>query len=320
MRNDERRSATGGRCRSILAASAVLLFAAISSGCGPSASYFIVTVRAVEGVHESGLPEVTPTPAYRELMPNVRVVALSAPDSCAGETAATTTGQASAAGTLLQTTCGVEMAELERTLTMAGYQVASWNAVKNLVGVQGMTPSAAAAQLGAQVLFEINSLEKSVVRPGSDARSERRFFFSDQYGTPGLPATVPEQTARGLEALAAPVEQDLLGQTRLSATINATVVGIPSGQALWFYQGTRSEATSSERTADFLAMCDAWYCRRVARATESAQPVMTARSGSMEAVTLTGRPADEENAIYYQLMRELIGDLVQQFASPGAVR
>ena len=299
----------------------LITLVSLSASC---TKYLIVDSRLVGGTHAAEPAEVTPTPAYSQMLKGLRKVALSAPDSCAEQTAAGASGMASPSGTILQTECGVEMSELERALTKAGYQVASWNAIKNMVSHENITPVAASSRLGARVLFQINSLEKSIIRTGQDARWERNFFLSDKLGTRLGGATVDDRIATSLEELVRPDEANILGEKLLSATINASAVDVETGQAIWFYQGTKAEEESSDRSTSVFAECSRRNYKLLGRACLKSTPrsiaarnnyTIVERSGGIEAVSLTGRPADEENAIYYKLVRGLIEHLVGQFAS-----
>jgi len=119
-------------------------------------------------------PEIIETASYNELLPTITTIAIRAPDSCANETTAIHSGEASGRGLLLKTDCGVEMSELERALAKAGYHVISWDIIKNrVIHDENMTPVKAAKDLGAQVLFQVNSLERSAANVRQDARWER---------------------------------------------------------------------------------------------------------------------------------------------------
>jgi len=308
--------------RKLLVACLMVAVMLASSGC---INYYIVRSELVEQSQIVPSPEVTDTPVYREQLPQIQRVALSAPDSCASETAAQTSGQASAAGTILQTACGVEMSELERALTQAGYVVSSWSAIKNMVIHNGLTPLAAAQSLGAQVLFQVNSLEKSVIRPPQNAQFQRTPFASDEAGNRGGPVAIDAQTVAQIEPVIAPSERQLLQGSLLSATINATAMLIDNGQAIWFYQWTQVEQPTEPPAVENYLYCEDGGACWLQGQTQSRAPmggiqnitpgVNMGNLGAMQqGYTLTGRPADQEDAIYYELMKGLIRDLVSRFA------
>ena len=62
-------------------------------------------------------------------------------------------------------------------------------------------PREAAKELGAQVLFQINSLEKVEFSLGKDARWERRYFEASKCGQPEGPVALPENELRSLRSL-----------------------------------------------------------------------------------------------------------------------
>ena len=82
--------------------------------------YYLVRSEYVVSQEHSATPEIIETASYNEVLPTVTTIAVRAPDSCANETTATQSGEASGRGLLLKTDCGVEMSELERALAKAG--------------------------------------------------------------------------------------------------------------------------------------------------------------------------------------------------------
>src|SRR5262249_28618532 len=109
--------------------------------------YILVESRLVESGRPMVGPEITATPHYHDAVATVHDVALLAPDSCAREGAAEATGAASRTATIVTTDCGVWMAELERSLSKAGYRVASWKAVNGIVNSERLSAIAAAQRL-----------------------------------------------------------------------------------------------------------------------------------------------------------------------------
>ncbi|MGD2063024.1 MAG: hypothetical protein PVF51_05515 [Nitrospirota bacterium] len=285
----------------------------ILSACTPHyliRSEYVVT----QQVNES--PEIIETASYKEVLPTVSTIAVRAPDSCANETTAIHSGEAVGRGLLLKTDCGVEMSELERALAKAGYQVISWDIIKNRVRHdQHMTPVKAAQELGAQVLFQVNSLERSASNVRQDARWERRFYRSSSDGDQGSPAPVNAKLKDTFESFIIPQEQGALPERRLSATINATAVLVDTGQAIWFYEWTHKEALSDRYETDVLLACKHDVCWRPSAETKPEREVY---SGSTEAVSASERDASAINATYNELIGQALDDLVTRFARSGS--
>jgi hypothetical protein len=173
---------------------AVFVGAAMVAGCetGPSYEYYKIQSRFVASAQDQQAPEIIETPAYMQLAGSATTVAVRAPDQCSNNTTNQATGEAAAGGAILQTNCGVEMGEIERALTRAGYNVISWNILDREMA-RNDSASEVARNLGAQILFQVNSLERSRKTLGQDARWERTYFSTDYTGTKAMPLPLNEQ-------------------------------------------------------------------------------------------------------------------------------
>ena len=278
--------------------------------------HYLVRSEYVVSQQHSTSPEIITTASYNDVLPTITTIAVRAPDSCANETTAIHSGEATGRGLLLKTDCGVEMSELERALAKAGYHVISWDIIRNrVIHDAHTTPVQAAKELGAQVLFQVNSLERSAANVRQDARWERRFYRSSSKGEQGSPAPVDAQLKDTFESFIIPQEQEALPDKRLSATINATAVLVDTGQAIWFYEWTHKESLSDRYETDVLLACKHAVCWRPAPETNPEREVY---SGSTEAVSASERDANQRNATYNDLIREALDDLVTRFARQGA--
>ena len=280
--------------------------------------YVMVTSTLDVSTSDNSKADVTDTPVYRQQLARTRQVAISAPSSCTSETAASRTGTAAASGAILTTDCGVEMSELERALTRAGYSVASWRTVFALVGPisrPNMTPTEAAAKLGAQVLFQVNSLEKITAEPARNARWERRFYVSDSVATKGEPALLTNQESTELRPMIEAIEGNSLKGMRQGAMLDINAINVATGQTMWFYRWQKLDTDRYETGARglYTQLGDGpWSAvpwptgpRPVVGPTMSSGEVREERSG--------GGPDSASQALYFQLMREVVRDFVGSF-------
>ncbi len=284
----------------------------------PTAEYILVRSRLQVATSDSMDPEVTDTEAYRSALPRVKRVALAAPDYCASKTAANTTGQAAHTDSVVQTKCGVEMSEIERALTKEGYAVHSWTTLDAMVRDGKLTARDAAAKLGAQVLFQVNSLEHVQAQPSTQARWERTYFASNEYGTQG-PAVQPTQgDLVSLHPLMQQPELAALPGVVQGAMLDVNAILVESGQTIWFYRWQRLDtaSTGSEVSALAQKMSDdvAWRAV-VPRPSGTVQPAPApVESASFQS---NGGPASAKDARYFQLMREVVTDFVRRFTTAG---
>ena len=287
----------------------LLLLAALLPGC---ASYFLVQSRFVVGKRPLETPEVTETPLYTQVRDAVKVLALRPPDSCEDRGVSRSAGDAEFQGNVMRTRCGVEMAELEKALAKSGYLVVSWEAIKDRAAADEVSPIRAAEELDVDVLLQVNSLERSRVDPGSDARWERRFYHSSRNAEVGGPARVMPNRARVFEQMIAPEEQRLAPRVRLSATIDANAVLVANKTSIWFYRWTISDAPAGDPLAEVHVRCESEICtpQILREAAPSEGPV----EGSIVAVSVGSQAADADQVVYHDLTRRLIEDMAARFA------
>lgn len=297
-----------------------ILNALALSACHP---WYLVESTYDFATHEDKPPAVVRSAGYHKLAGRTLTVALSAPDQCADRSSAEATGHARSTGRLLQTTCGVEMAELERELVKAGYRVISWSALRQVVSVKKQVTALEAAQrLKADVLFQVNSLERSVLKPGQQQKWRRTFYESDPTGTKGPVAHVSEERAVALER-GVVSQEPVIPAERVSVTVDLTAVLVDSGETIWFYKGTHSERPDASLTISHLFECNRRhlsYCilrepRRMQAAGGGDTTMDTRRSGGESLRVDPPEPADQVAAQYYGLVGRAVSDLVREFAS-----
>lgn len=297
------------------AAGALALYGCAS---GPSYEYYKVRSQFVASAQGQQAPEIIATPSYNQLAGRAVTVAVRAPDSCINNTANQATGGAAAGGTILQTNCGVEMGEIERALTRAGYNVISWNILQREMA-RNLSANEVANTLGAQVLFQVNSLEKSQKTLGQDARWERSYFTTDAGGTADRPMPLTEQQRAYLsQTYLAKIEADRNPRT-YAVTLDAAAVWVPTGQSLWYYRWTRAaEPRASAYGYELILQCYYGYGFQSCTPYRAPEPVGPAgtvtAAGESVAVSASERPEDIERATYAVLSKEVINDFVDSFA------
>jgi hypothetical protein len=332
----------------VFALASIVIFATILNGCASRTSRFIlVQSRVASTTRNDNFAEVTKTPRYSNIVSQIHSVALSAPSSCANQSASSATGSASNTGDVVKTRCGVEMAEIERALVRQGFTVYSWNMVNNaIIANSHESATAVAKRLGAQVLFQVNSLERVIMIPGRDAQIDHNFQNSNASGESLGPLKLDEQKISKINAIIGTDElKRLPSATRLGAMLDINAVDSATGQTIWFYRWSKHEDSSKKILAKYLLQCwDYWapWCMieegqisepknesqsRVRRLFEDT----IGRKGSTEVATFSTdshpaseqeatfstnpRPASEQDVIYFELLRDVTADFVKRFSS-----
>lgn len=310
---------------------AVLFFAFTLLGCaavntvttGRSSKYILVQSRVDSTTRNEGVTaDVTKTPRYSNMVSQINSVALSAPSSCADKTAAAATGSAENTGDVVKTRCGVEMAEIERALVRQGFTVYSWKMINNAFIANPEDVTKVAKKLGAQVLFQVNSLERAIMTPGRDARIEHNFQNSNVAGESLSPLKLDEQQINKINAVIVADElKRLPSAKRLGAMLDINAVDTATGQTIWFYRWSKHEDTSRNVLAKYLLQCwDYWgpWCRiEQGNIPEPEIPKKGSEKRSEEVATISTdpRPASERDAIYFELLRDVTVDFVKRFSS-----
>ena len=290
-----------------LTACALLLF---QIGCW---DFYAVRSFLVVSEHEQQPPEITETDAYRTIKGNVDRIAVIAPDRCTNETSSQIKGEMAAnSSVLLKSNCGQEMAILERTLAESGYRIVSWTVVSSRSESEGKAPLDIARSMGADILLQINSMERLTLENNLDLKWERRFFLADSQWHIGAPVDVDPYTRDQIVEHARSVE-DQFRRGHPAVSLNVTVISVETGEAVWFYERTLSsdydingyESVSYSACSLKNRLCKPWPKRRQRR-TDSAP--------SFGVVELESRGrTTRERAVYYELLQQLIQEMVKNF-------
>jgi hypothetical protein len=282
------------------------------AGCGSSTPYYLVQSRLVESQRIDATPDVTVTPTFRAISGSVEKIALRPPDVCADRGISGSGGQAQLQLGVMRTRCGVEMAAFERALARAGYEVVSWSAVQHMASAEDKSILESAADLEIDVLLQVNALERIDITPGRDARWERRFYEATRSGEPRDPVAVDAARRLSFDRLISQKEAHIGGGTRVGAMINVSAVWVESGSTVWFYEWTRIDEIAVDPEVEVLVDCAESRCIEV----QQAAPVASSGSyeGSIVGISTSGDPADRSQAIFSELVRELVTDLAERFA------
>lgn len=283
------------------------------SGCS---QHYIVTSQFVAEDLNSEQAEVIETPSYHDSLKRIKRLAVLPPDSCINEGASKSSGTSKNEDTVLKTNCGVEMALLERQLAKNGFQVISWKVLSRKIA--SLEPLEAAKQLGAHALLQINALERSTINSGKDARWDRRYFNSNVKGSILDSVQLPPNKANQMDRYASFGEQMLIQKmnNRLSATLNASVTSVKTGETIWFYSWTVAEKFEEKQKAKSHLVCSGNSCSPFRKNNSvSYQPhAEVIRSGTSHAVSMKRSVEDERAVDYQKLLTMVVKDLVSQFA------
>lgn len=305
---------------------AILIIVLTLSGCASinGSKFILVQSRVVSTTRNDNVAaEVTKTPLYSNIVSQINSVALSAPSSCANQSASSATGSAANTGDVVKTRCGVEMAEIERALVRQGFTVYSWDMLDKAINANKTENAITIVKkLGAQVLFQVNSLERVIMTPGHDAQIEHNFQNSNASGESLSPLKLDEQQINKINAIIGTDElKRLPSAKRLGAMLDINAVDSSTGQTIWFYRWSKHEDSSKKILAKYLLQCwDYWgpWCRiEEGQIPEPESPKNESQKRSTEMATFSTdpRPASEQDVIYFELLRDVTVDFVKRFSS-----
>jgi len=290
----------------------LLISIVMLAGCGTRAPYFLIESRLVEGHRQIGAPDVTETAIYREVKSRVKILGLQPPDVCADQGQTESGGAGQLHKGILRTRCGVEMAEFERALSQAGYQVVSWGAVQHIARSNETSLLESAEELGIEILLQVNALERIQIQPGRDARFERQFYRATRRGERANSVRVEQSRAREFEPLIKRKEASLVGGSRVGATINVSAVWVDTGTTIWFYEATEVDEYTEDKQVEVLVDCQGSGCVEVIQKSPTNSTGLV--DGSISSVSISGDPVDEAQAIFHDLVRSLAVDLAERLA------
>lgn len=307
-------------CGAPTTAAAVLLALGCMVGCGKR--YLLVDVTYDGTANLNQKRDVRATSNYKEHASTLKSMAFRLPDRCLTNTAAQATGTTGKSDVVLLSECAVWLSRLERAVTEAGYRVISYDALNRLERQKQISPYAAARELGADLVFMINSLETGEKKFGGQAGLKLHYFSTNQYGQAGEEEKLDAEMRKLLKSFV----KDSLNQdpeftkervSSLSATLDATGVLSSSGEAIWFYRWGVGKKLHAERSlsylfrgrGDFWRPVEPWQPKRL-----KATPKME-RDAEEEIVESHDREAkvDPYQAQKFELVETVASDFVKNF-------
>lgn len=217
----------------------------LMTGC---ATHYQVETKLVVGQKVASDTEMVQSKTLSKVVDKINVIAIKAPDQCANQTINEKT-----AGAVISTRCGVEMAALERSLARAGYQVVSWKLMQEAqAGGRASSWVDLAKSLNADALIQVNSLEKTKRKLPEGSKIETNYFKVNSKGKT-LTSVSMDQQNNFNQLFVNSVKSSILSVERLAVTLDATLLYVPSNEAVWFYKNTVGEPINDfSATQDFL--------------------------------------------------------------------
>lgn len=281
-----------------------LLAMLLQVGCS---NYVLVESSVATDEIRRPIREIVGTPRYNSVAANVAKVAVRAPEYCSGQSAASNDKQTDRAKSLMGSTCGVQMGVLERQLTESGYDVYSWRAVESMVTAQNKSYLQAARELGAEVLFTVNSLEG--VLASSDEHIRRAYFVSSKKGEKGAPWNIGEVHRQPIRGELRPYEASLR-DISFGAFLDVTAIDVTTGQAIWFYKSGKYDLENISAPLSFLVAGKKGRWKVVT--VNGARPSVVTGSTSVE-YDRGSKNRDVGEEQYEKYVRQVVLDFVATF-------
>ena len=292
------------------------------SGCG---THYVITSNFVMTQKTETLPEIVETVTYKEEVSKIKTVALKAPSYCSNRSSDQRTGIATSQELVLGTTCAVDMAEIERALTKASYKVISWTVLEKEMErntQEYYSPLKVAENLGEQILFQINSLEKSTKsldNLGKDEKWEFDYFDADDNGKKIREKAFDDDTRQYLKRKFFN-RNELLSQVKIPfVTLDANAIQVKNGESIWFYRWTHSDL-SYVYPQNQLIYCKPGMVCRIDTPSGNNSGANSSKANSdkssqeSEVYSAEEKPEDRLKALYSELLKEVTDSLVSSFS------
>lgn len=270
----------------------------LMTGC---ATHYQVETKLVVGQKVASDTEIVQSKTLSTVVDKINVVAIKAPDQCANQTV-----NANTVVSVISTRCGVEMAALERSLARAGYRVVSW---KLMLEAQTSSNTSnwvdLAKSLNADALIQVNSLEKTKRKLPEGSKIETNYFTVSSKGKVPTSVSADQQTTFN-NLFVNYAKANILSIERLAVTLDATLLYVPTNEAIWFYKNTVAESIESfATTEDFLCENPCIILPK-----DNVTPAVGSMKVHSSADTVTQKSTEEDK--YKELVRQIVDDLTNR--------
>lgn len=278
----------------------VAMFSVLMVGC---TTHYQVETKLVLGQKVASDTEMVQSKTLSKVLDKINVIAIKAPDQCANKTVNEQTAE-----TVISTRCGVEMAALERSLARTGYQVVSWKLMQE-AQASGRASSWVdlAKSLNADALIQVNSLEKTKRKLPEGSKIETNYYKISSKGK--VPSSVTAEQQNTFNSLFTNgIKRQILSVERLAVTLDATLLYVPTNEAVWFYKNTVGEAiddSAFSATQDFL--CED-PCVLKQKESNSSQSRDIEIKGAADNIVQKGTEEDK----YKELVRQIVDDFTNR--------
>jgi len=308
----------------------IVVLTFLVSGCG---QHYIITSKIVTTTTNVAPPEIVETPTYRKDVAKIKTVAVRAPSSCSDRTSDQQRGTAVSNQELLKTKCAVDMAVIERALTKSSYKVISWTVLEREMA-RNLSALQVADSMGAQMLFQVNSLEKSTRSFGKLSKDEKLEYF---YYNSNDDGEMLDEKAFDLDT------RDYLKRSFFDSkrnidevqvpfvTLDANAINIKDGEAIWFYRWTNSNPSAVDYFQQFFIKCKTSTSCRIEKSKkdddeeddDDDDKKTVKRLKNKLKVSKESRyskteeqPEDKNAAVHSALLNSVIDNFVSSFSKP----
>lgn len=275
------------------------------SGCS---SYYVVSTQLVPNQKASAASEIVESSAASSVKGKINKIAIKAPDTCVSQSAGSASG-ATGVSTVVATRCGVEMAALERSLARAGYEVISWKLMDEGLARGATTLAKLAESLGADGLIQVNSLEKSKSKIPSDSLFDTKYYESDSKSVRSAYTNLTPKISQFVDSqFLSPLQKVISNKTLLSVSLDATLLYVPTQQAVWFYKNTVLQSLPPAMSKEYAQLFKCGDpCEPIMPELVQQQINTLSRSDMIAA-----NDPDSDDAKYGSLIRQIVDDFTNK--------
>ena len=293
------------------------------SGCGIG-THYVITSKFIMTQKVETPPEIVETVTYKQEASKLKTVALKAPSYCSNRSSDQRSGKATSQELVLGTNCAVDMAEIERIFSKASFKVISWTVLEREMerNTQQNSPLKVAENLGAQVLFQINSLEKSTKNLGNlgkDEKWEFAYFEADKNGKIIREKAFNDNDRQYLKHKFFN-RNELLPHVKIPfVTLDANAIQVMNGESIWFYRWTHSDLSYVYSQNQLIYCKPGMVCFNDEPSdkdseTQSSKANSDKSAQESEVYSADEKPEDILKASYTKLLKEVTNNLVSSFS------